>query len=88
MENKNASWIKGPLPPLAESILMSGLVSNKGASNNSIIVKSASSDSLENIHLHPPTSYTPINQLKKRKYYISNCQCHRQINQIIKYNTI
>lgn len=67
MEHKNASWIKGPLPPLAESILMSGLVSNKGASNNSIIVKSASSDSLENIHLHPPTSYTPINQLKQQQ---------------------
>ena len=52
MENKNASWIKGPLPPLAESILMSGLVSNKGGTNNSIIVRSASSDSLENSNLH------------------------------------
>lgn len=64
MENKNASWIKGPLPPLAESILMSGLVSNKGAPSNSIIVKSASSDSLENINLHPSVSHTIGNRTK------------------------
>ncbi|OHT00238.1 hypothetical protein TRFO_33110 [Tritrichomonas foetus] len=64
MDTKNASkWLKGPLPPLAESILTSGLISNKTVKDGSISCKVKLTES-QNIKLTNQTENFPKPKLR------------------------